>query len=121
MDATRKAVVIGTGAGGLAAAGFLARFGFDVTAVEQAPHLGGSLAPFERQGFTFDVGIHYVGGCRPGLLMYEQLAALGLDSSALFSELEPDGFDIYRRTRARERRCRPCVVTGVCPPAEQPR
>ncbi|WP_375772528.1 NAD(P)/FAD-dependent oxidoreductase [Archangium gephyra] len=106
MEATRKAVVIGTGAGGLAAAGFLARSGFDVTAVEQAPHLGGSLAPFERQGFTFDVGIHYVGQCRPGQLMSEQLAALGLDSSALFSELEPDGFDIYRFPDFEVRNCR---------------
>ena len=96
MDATRRAVVIGTGAGGLAAAGHLARFGFDVTAVEQGHQLGGSLAPFERQGFVFDVGVHYVGQCRPGQLTYEQLAELGLDASVLFSELEPDGFDIYR-------------------------
>ncbi|NMO18683.1 NAD(P)/FAD-dependent oxidoreductase [Pyxidicoccus fallax] len=105
MDATRKAVVIGTGAGGLAAAAFLARMGFEVTAVEQGAHLGGSLAPFEREGFTFDVGINYVGGCRPGQLMYEQLAALGLDASALFSELEPDGFDIYRFPDFEVRNC----------------
>lgn len=105
MDATRRAVVIGTGAGGLAAAGFLARFGFDVTAVEQGHQLGGSLAPFERQGFTFDVGISYVGHCRPGQFMYEQLAALGIDASALFSELEPDGFDIYRFPDFEVRNC----------------
>ncbi|HEX5746305.1 MAG TPA: NAD(P)/FAD-dependent oxidoreductase [Archangium sp.] len=106
MDAARKAVVIGTGAGGLAAAGFLARSGFDVTALEQGPHLGGSLAPFERQGFTFDVGIHYVGQCGPGQFMSRQLAALGLDSSALFSELEPDGFDIYRFPDFEVRNCK---------------
>lgn len=105
MDTTRKAVVIGTGVGGLSAAAFLARSGFEVTAVEQGRHLGGSLAPFERQGFTFDVGIHYVGGCRPGQLMYEQLAALGLDASALFSEFEPDGFDIYRFPDFEVRNC----------------
>lgn len=105
MDATRKAVVIGTGGGGLSAAAFLARSGFDVTAVEQGHHLGGSLAPFEREGFTFDVGIHYVGQCRPGQLIHAQLAALGIDASALFSEFEPDGFDIYRFPDFEVRNC----------------
>jgi phytoene dehydrogenase-like protein len=73
--------------------------------VEQSHHLGGSLAPFERDGFTFDVGLNYVGQCRPGQLMYEQLAALGLDASALFSEIEPDGFDIYRFPDFEVRNC----------------
>ena len=105
MDTAPRAVVIGTGAGGLSAAAFLGRAGFHVTALEQGSHVGGSLAPFEREGFTFDVGINYVGGCRPGQLMYEQLAALGLDASALFNELEPDGFDIYRFPDFEVRNC----------------
>ncbi|WP_164000270.1 phytoene desaturase family protein [Pyxidicoccus caerfyrddinensis] len=105
MDGTLKAVVIGTGAGGLSAAAWLARSGFEVTALEQRQQLGGSLAPFEREGFTFDVGINYVGGCRPGQLMYEQLAGLGIDASALFSEFEPDGFDIYRFPDFEVRNC----------------
>lgn len=106
MDTTTpRAVVIGTGAGGLSAAAFLARAGFQVTALEQGPYVGGSLTPFEREGFTFDVGINYVGGCRPGQLLYEELAALGLDASALFTEIEPDGFDIYRFPDFEVRNC----------------
>jgi all-trans-retinol 13,14-reductase len=91
-DAT--AVVIGTGAGGLAAAGYLARAGFRVVTLEQGAHPGGNLAPFERDGFTFDTGLHYVGQCGPGQLVGEVLAGLGINASELFREIEPDGLDI---------------------------
>ena len=105
MTKERNAVVIGTGAGGLAAAGYLARAGFRVVALEQARQVGGNLGPFERQGFTFDTGLHYVGQCGPGQLVYEVLAGLGLDAGKLFREIEPDGFDIYRFPEFEVRNC----------------
>ncbi len=106
MNTTKRVVVIGTGAGGLAAAAYLARDGFDVLALEQAEHLGGYLNPFRRDGFLFDPGVHYVGECSPGRIMHEVLTGLDIDPTALFCELEPDGFDVYQFPDFEVRACR---------------
>ena len=100
------ALVIGTGAGGLAAAGYLARAGYRVVAIEQGAHAGGNLGPFEREGFIFDTGLHYIGQCRPGQLVYETLGGLGIDAAELFREIEPEGFDIYRFPGLEVKNCR---------------
>lgn len=107
MSSSRKAIVIGTGAGGLAAAAYLAKDGFEVLALERSDHPGGFLAPFSRDGFLFDPGVHYIGGCRPGGMVHDLLAGLGLDAGALFCELDPDGFDVYRFPGLEVRMCRP--------------
>ena len=57
----KRAVVIGTGAGGLTATAALARAGFEVVALERAKQLGGFLNPFARRHYHFDPGVHYVG------------------------------------------------------------
>lgn len=92
----RQAIVIGTGAGGLTAAAYLAKEGFDVTALEQAPHLGGLLAGFVREGFYFDPGVHYIGGCGPGGLVRNVLEPLGVNCDESFVEIDPDGYDVLR-------------------------
>jgi len=56
-----KLIVIGTGAGGLTAAAYLARSGIEVLVLEQASQFGGYLNPFERRGYHFDPGVHYMG------------------------------------------------------------
>lgn len=101
----RRAILIGSGAGGLAAAAHLARDGFEVEVLEQSAQLGGYLNPFEREGFQFDPGLHSVGECRPGQLLHEALAGLGVDVGALFVELDPDAFDVYRFPELEVRRC----------------
>src|SRR5580700_8849566 len=53
---TRKAVVIGAGPGGLAAAMLLARAGMDVQVVERLPRVGGRCSALEHDGFRFDLG-----------------------------------------------------------------
>ena len=53
---TEKAIVIGSGLGGLAAACTLAARGHDVTLVERSEWLGGKAAVLERDGFRFDMG-----------------------------------------------------------------
>jgi phytoene dehydrogenase-like protein len=103
---TKRAIVVGTGAGGLAAAGYLAKNGFDVTGVEQSSRLGGYLCPFTRGAFAFDVGAHYFGECRPGQLLHDTLTGLGIVPETLFCELDPDGFDVYRFPDFEIRMCR---------------
>jgi all-trans-retinol 13,14-reductase len=55
------AVVIGSGIGGLAAAALLARVGRRVAVLERHYVAGGFTHTFERKGYQWDVGIHYVG------------------------------------------------------------
>lgn len=51
-----RAVVIGAGFGGLAAAVRLRAAGYDVTVLEANEQAGGRAAVFRRDGFTFDAG-----------------------------------------------------------------
>ena len=110
MASTRRALVIGTGTGGLASAAFLAKDGFDVLALDAGAEIGGYLAPLSRDGFVFDQGLHYVGACRPGQLVHELLQSLGVDASELFHELNPDGFDLYRFPDLDIQVCRPLAA-----------
>ena len=58
-------VVIGSGAGGLAAAVLLGQRGWKVTVLEQHYRPGGCLHRFFRGGVPFDTGFHYVGSAAP--------------------------------------------------------
>lgn len=60
------AIVIGSGIGGMAAAAALSRVGHKVLLLEQHQTLGGLTHSFSRNGFTWDVGLHYLGGMAPG-------------------------------------------------------
>jgi all-trans-retinol 13,14-reductase len=69
MDAAHDydVIVIGSGIGGLAAGGLLARLeGKRVLVLESHFKLGGFTHTFQRKGFHWDVGIHYLGGLRQG-------------------------------------------------------
>jgi 1-hydroxy-2-isopentenylcarotenoid 3,4-desaturase len=52
----RRAVVVGAGIAGLAAAGLLARDGWDVEVLERGTTTGGRAGLLERDGFRFDTG-----------------------------------------------------------------
>lgn len=53
-----KAVVLGAGLAGLAAAAELARHGIEVVLLEQQPHLGGKASEYRTHGYRFDTGPH---------------------------------------------------------------
>ncbi|HEX5036112.1 MAG TPA: NAD(P)/FAD-dependent oxidoreductase [bacterium] len=55
------AVVIGSGIGGLASAALLAQAGRRVLVLERHYVAGGFTHTFDRKGYRWDVGIHYVG------------------------------------------------------------
>lgn len=52
----RKAIVIGSGFSGMAAASFLAKDGWHVTVLEKHNQPGGRARKLEAEGFTFDMG-----------------------------------------------------------------
>jgi len=59
------AIVIGSGIGGMTAAAALSRVGHRVLLLEQHQTLGGLTHSFSRDEFTWDVGLHYLGGMSP--------------------------------------------------------
>ena len=54
-------IIIGSGIGGLTAANYLASSGLSVVVFEQHNQIGGYCSSFSRKGFSFDVGVHYLG------------------------------------------------------------
>jgi all-trans-retinol 13,14-reductase len=59
-------IVVGSGMGGMSCAAALARTGHKVLLLEQYSEIGGQSISFSRDGFSWDVGLHYVGGLGPG-------------------------------------------------------
>lgn len=55
-------LVLGSGISGLAAAAALAHCGQRVLVLEQHTVAGGQTQTFQRQGWTFATGVHYIGG-----------------------------------------------------------
>jgi len=58
-------IVIGSGMGGMVTAAALSRLGHKVLILEQYDSLGGQTHSFSREGFSWDAGIHYLGGFGP--------------------------------------------------------
>jgi phytoene desaturase len=56
VPAGQRAVVIGAGFGGIAAALRARRLGYQVTIIDRMPALGGRGRVFQQDGFTFDAG-----------------------------------------------------------------
>jgi len=54
-----KVVVIGSGVGGSAIAALLAKNGLSVTVLERNRFVGGKVASVDKDGFIYDMGVHY--------------------------------------------------------------
>ncbi len=60
-----EAIIVGSGMGGMSCAAALARTGHKVLLLEQYRTIGGQSHSFTRNGFQWDVGLHYLGGLAP--------------------------------------------------------
>jgi phytoene dehydrogenase-like protein len=90
-----QVIVIGSGAGGLSAALFLARQGSSVLLLEAMSSFGGYLNPFRRGPYTFDTGVHYLGELGRDEAFANLLNTLGIADKLDFVELDPEGFDRF--------------------------
>ncbi|MEJ2759312.1 MAG: NAD(P)/FAD-dependent oxidoreductase [Anaerolineales bacterium] len=86
-------IIIGSGAGGLAAAVALAQSGQQVLVCEQHEVAGGWMHSFTLDGFRFNTGVHYIGELGPGERLRNIYEGLNVAQDLAFMELNPDGFD----------------------------
>lgn len=68
MKQTYDVVIIGAGIGGIISGCYLSKEGLKVLIVEKHIKPGGYCSSFERNGYRFDVGVHYLGGIKKGFL-----------------------------------------------------
>lgn len=87
-------VVVGAGTGGLTAAALLAKRGRRVLVLDKHTVAGGSATVFRRGRYEFDVGLHYLGSCRPDGMIPKILVAAGAEGVE-FEEMDADGFDTF--------------------------
>ena len=93
MNTDFDVIVIGSGAGGLAAAVALAGAGQRVLVCEQHDVPGGWCHSFTLEGHTFSPGVHYVGELEPGQALRRMYEGLGVSRDLAFCELNPEGLD----------------------------
>ena len=90
----KKCVIIGSGLGGLSCGVILAKNGYEVTVLEQAPQIGGCLQCFRRDGSIFNTGMHYIGSADAGQTLGVLLHYLGVDADVRLQRLDPMGYDV---------------------------
>ncbi len=61
LDGPYDAIVIGSGIGGLTAAACLSKLGKKILVLEQHYTAGGFTHSYDRNGYEWDVGVHYIG------------------------------------------------------------
>jgi len=86
-----KALVIGSGIGGLSAAILLAKLNYRVTVIEGNGSPGGLMRGYRRQGVECPVGVHYMGSLGKGEPLRRMFDYLGVGSGIPVERMGRDG------------------------------
>ncbi|MGI9552697.1 MAG: phytoene desaturase family protein, partial [Aurantibacter sp.] len=86
-------IIIGAGAGGLAAAICLSKAGQKVLVLEQHDVPGGWCHSFYLDGHRFTPGVHYVGLLNEGEATSDLYRGLGIANELVFFRMNPDGYE----------------------------
>ncbi|MFY0612793.1 MAG: NAD(P)/FAD-dependent oxidoreductase [Hyphomicrobiaceae bacterium] len=94
-------IVIGSGMGGMTTATALSRLDYKVLLLEQAQAIGGLTHSFSRNGFSWDVGLHYCGlfgRAQPGGKILDWLSGGAIEFRSIGTVYDtihfPDVFEI---------------------------
>lgn len=90
----QRCVIIGSGLGGLSCGVILARNGYEVTLLEQDARIGGCLQCFRRGDVKFETGMHFIGSCNPGEVLWQLLRYLEVLDDLRLSLLDPAGYEV---------------------------
>lgn len=95
VPTTVDVAIIGAGLGGLMTAARLLQAGRSVAVLDAHYVAGGCATMFARGSgdarYTFDIGVHYLGGCKTGGRLPTLLKEVGVEVD--WCPLDPDGFD----------------------------
>lgn len=94
MCRVKKVVIIGSGLGGLSCGVILARYGYEVTVLEQGAQVGGCLQCFTRRGGKFETGMHFIGSAGEGQTLDRLLTFLEVKPDITLSQLDPSAYDV---------------------------
>ncbi|MDD1719408.1 MAG: NAD(P)/FAD-dependent oxidoreductase [Methanoregulaceae archaeon] len=81
-------IIIGGGIAGLAAGCYARMNGFDTEILEMHRLPGGLCTAWKRQGYTFDLCIHWLTGSGPGSSLYKVWEELGIVQGRTFLDLD---------------------------------
>jgi phytoene dehydrogenase-like protein len=95
LDGQYDAIVIGSGIGGLTTAACLSRMGKKVVVLEQHYTAGGFTHSYCRNGYEWDVGVHYIGDMGKATTMGRKLFAHITDGSLQWAPMDADFDHIF--------------------------
>ena len=96
-----KALIIGSGIGGLSMAIILSKLGFSVTVIEKNRQPGGMLRSYVRRGVHCNVGVHYLGALDKGQVLRRLFDYLGITEKLPLKRMGVNGpVDRYYFTNA---------------------
>ncbi len=90
----QRVAILGAGVGGLFTGALLAQKGYEVTLFEQLPVLGGGLYSYEREGETWNTGMHILSGLGPNGAVTTILNQLGITPDIVSTTMDNPPADL---------------------------
>ncbi|MEP5566814.1 MAG: NAD(P)/FAD-dependent oxidoreductase [Halioglobus sp.] len=94
LEGTYDAIVIGSGMGGMTTAACLSKLGKKVLVLEQHYTAGGFTHAYARNGYEWDVGVHYIGDVGSRRSLSRQLFDFVSDSQLEWAPMD-DNYDRF--------------------------
>jgi len=95
MTQKQSVIIIGSGIGGLFCGAILSKEGYRVKIFEKHFRIGGGLHQFEREGITFETGMHVAGAFQPNGVLNRICSYLGIMDKLSILPEDDDCFELF--------------------------